>query len=475
VSEGARGVRCRAVQPAAVALMDSVSRVARPRSRVRTDLPAGPAIPSAAQLALWVVRPYPFLEHCRARYGSTFSLRFPQWPTLVSFSDEASIKDLFTGPPDQLYAGGANASLRPIVGKGSLLLLDGEKHLRERRLLLPPFHGARMQAYGATIQSITRRTLQAMTPGVRRIQQDTQSITLDVILRTVFGVDEGADLAALRTAIGELVDRASMLDIIPALQIDLGARSPWGGFVRRRAEVDRLLYRLIDARRTEGTAGRDDVLTLLLEARYEDGSGMTNRDLRDELMTLLAAGHETSATALAWTLTALARAPDVQRLAHEEVDRVLSGAADDAVTKAELPYVEGAVKESMRLHPVVSAVGRVLQVPMTIGGIDLPAGTLAGASIYLTHRDPALWPDPLRFDPARFVGTRPSPYAYLPFGGGVRRCIGMAFALYEMRIVLAEILRAFRIEPAPGTTARPVRRTVTMAPEGGAPIRLVRR
>ncbi len=463
------------VQPATVSLLDSASRLARPRRRARPGLPPGPALPSVAQLGLWLAKPYPFLEHCRARYGSTFALRFPGPLSIVSFSDEASIKDLFTGSPEELYAGHANATLRPIVGDGSLLLLDGERHLRERRLLLPPFHGARMQAYGATIQAITRRALEAISTGERPIQHVTQAITLDVILRTVFGVDEGPDLDALRTAIVELVDRSTMLDIIPALQIDLGPRSPWGGFLKRRAEVDRLLFRLIDARRREGSAGRDDILTLLLEARYEDGSGMSDQDLRDELMTLLAAGHETSATALAWAATCLAMEPEVQRLAHEEVDRLLGDAADDAVTRTELPYVEGVLKEAMRLHPVVAAVGRVTQVPTTIGGVALPKGTLAAASIYLTHRDPSIWPDPLRFDPTRFVGTRPSPYAYLPFGGGVRRCIGMAFALYEMRIVLAELLRSFRIEPSPGTTGRAVRRTVTMAPADHAPVRLVRR
>lgn len=463
------------MQAETVALLDRASRVVRPRRRVAQDLAPGPALPAAVQLGLWMSRPYPFLDACRARYGPTFSLRFPGMQKIVSFSDEASIKDLFTGSPDELYAGHANASLRPIVGDGSLLLLDGERHLRERRLLLPPFHGARMQAYGATIQTITRKALEKIPSGVRATQHDTQAITLDVILRTVFGVDEGPDLAALRSAIGDLIEHATMHAIIPWMQVDLGPRSPWGGFLVRRKEVDRLLYRLIDRRRAEGTAGRDDILTMLLEARYEDGRGMTNTELRDELMTLLAAGHETSATVLAWAITCLAREPEVQRLAREEVDRVLSGAPDDAVTRTELPYVEGVVKEAMRLHPVVMAVGRVLQVPCTLGGLRLPKGTLAAVSIYLTHRDPALWPDPLRFDPARFVGTRPSPYAYLPFGGGVRRCIGMAFALYEMRIVLAEVLRAFRLEPAPGSTGRPVRRTVTMAPERHAPVRLIRR
>jgi cytochrome P450 len=472
------------VQATTVSAIDRVASLLplgrRRRARVAAKhLPPGPAMPPAAQLALWMLRPIPFLEHCRARYGSTFTLSLPGLPPIVNFADEAANKEVFTGPPEELYAGRANEPLRPIVGPGSLLLLDGERHLRERRLLLPPFHGARMAAYGATIRDVTRRELaRAVTGRPAPIQALTQHVTLDVILRTVFGVDEGPDLAALRASILALIEGATSLHMVPALQHDLGPRSPWGRFVRRRADVDALLYRLIASRRARGTSGHDDILTLLLDARYEDGAAMSDQDLRDELMTLLAAGHETSATALAWAVTDLAAHPEAQRRAHAEVDQLLGG-EDDAVTRVELPWIDAVLKETLRLHPVVYAVGRVLQKPRRIGGYDLPRGHAAILSIYLTHHDPALWPSPQRFDPERFLGThtgpgnRATPYTYLPFGGGVRRCIGMAFANYEMRIILAELLRGYRIEPAASVHA--VRRTVTMAPSDGGIVVLRRR
>ncbi len=474
------------MRAAAVGAIDRVARLLPPGKRriqrvSAQHLPAGPAMHPSAQLALWMLRPIAFLEHCRARYGTTFTMQLPGFNPIVSFADEAANKEVFTGPAEEMHAGRANESLRPVVGGGSLLLLDGERHLRERRLLLPPFHGARLSAYGATIRDITRAEIARWTSGSPApIQPGTQHITLDVILRTVFGVAEGPDLIGLRAAILDLLDGASPLTMIPALQVDLGSRSPWGRFVERRAHVDDLLYRLIATRRTTGTAGHDDILSLMLDARYEDGTGMSDRDLRDELMTLLAAGHETSATALAWAFTCLAANPSAQARAHEEIDRVLGGgAADDTVTKAELPYIDAVIKETMRIHPVVYAVGRVLQKPRTIGGWTLPAGHAAILSIYMTHHDPVLWPAPERFDPERFLGTpsgagnRVTPYTYFPFGGGVRRCIGMAFAMYEMRIVLAEALRKFRVEPAGEVHA--VRRTVTMAPSGGGVVTLRRR
>jgi cytochrome P450 len=476
------------MQSMAIGAIDRVARVLPPgRKRARRvkaqRLPAGPVMHPSAQLAFWMLRPIAFLEYARARYGTTFTMQLPGLNPIVSFADEAANKEVFTGPAEELYAGRANESLRPIVGGGSLLLLDGERHLRERRLLLPPFHGARLHAYGEIIRDITRREMARWSlDAPAAIQPGTQHITLDVILRTVFGLAEGADLIALRAAILHLLDGASPLNMIPALQVDLGKRSPWGRFLERRAEVDTLLYRVIASRRASGTEGHQDILSLMLDARYEDGAQMSDRDLRDELMTLLAAGHETSATALAWAFTCLAKNPQVQARAHEEVDRVLGGgvlgggAADDAVTKAELPYLDAIIKETMRIHPVVYAVGRVLQKPRTIGGVDVPAGHAAILSIYLTHHDPKLWPEPARFDPERFLGAptgpgnRVTPYTYFPFGGGVRRCIGMAFAMYEMRIVLAEALRRFRVEPAGEVHA--VRRTVTMAPSGGGVVTL---
>lgn len=442
------------------AVRDTARRIGRQR-RVRrsTALPPGPTWPAPIQVAAWIQRPFWFLTHCRKTYGPTFSLRLGRWDGVVAVSQEAAIRDVFTGTPDVMFAGPANDVIEPVVGAGSLLLLDGPRHLRERKLLLPPFHGERMHRYGEVMRALTAEAIAGWRTGTPfPVHGAMQSITLDVILRTVFGV-EGAELARLRSSLTDLTNGFNALNMIPAFRVDLGRRSPWGRFLAQREEVDAHLFDVIRARRVGGSEGRDDVMSLLLSARYEDGTAMADRDLRDELMTLLAAGHETSATALPWAFHFLAANPEVQDRAREE-----------ALVGGEQPYLDGAIKETMRLRPVVSAVGRVLQAPATIGGMELPAGVLVSPSIYLAHRDPDAWPDPLRFDPERFVGTKVSPYAYLPFGGGVRRCIGMAFALFEMRVVLTEVLRSYRWRAARPGEPRAVRRGVTMMPEGGMPI-----
>lgn len=455
---------CGAVVYARAAVLDTVRETAsrvRRRRRLRRAavLPPGPDWPAPAQIGLWLRRPFWFLTHCRRTYGPTFSVRLGRWDGVVVLSRPDDIRDVFTGSPDVMYAGPANDVLEPVVGPGSLLLLDGARHMRERKLLLPPFHGERMHRYGETMRALTVAELDRWPVGTPfAMHGPMQSITLDVILRTVFGV-EGREMEELRAALTTFTNGFNWINMIPALRVDLGPRSPWGAFLQHRAEVDARLHDVIRARRAAPGEGRDDVMTLLLGARYEDGAAMSDRELRDELMTLLAAGHETSATALPWAFHFLARHPEVQERARDEV----RGGGEPA-------YLDGVVKETMRLRPVVSAVGRVLQAPARIAGHDLPAGVLVSPSVYLAHRDPDAWPDPTRFDPERFVGTRVSPYAYLPFGGGVRRCIGMAFALYEMRIVLAEVLRRFRVRAAKDGTPRPVRRGVTMMPEGGMPV-----
>lgn len=449
------------------ALTETARRVVRPRRPrpARPALPPGPDWPVPVQVALWLYRPWELLTYCRRRYGPTFSLRLSRWDQVVGFSEPDAIREIFTGPTDVLYAGPANDILHPVVGEGSLLLLDGERHVRERRLLLPPFHGERMHRYGEVMREVTLREMARWPRGrVFPIHQPMQSITLDVILRTVFGAEEGTELERLRAAIVALTNGFHAFNMIPALRHDLGPRSPWGQFVRRRDTVDALLYDQINARRASGSSDRDDVMTLLLSARYEDGSPMTDRDLRDELMTLLAAGHETTATSLPWVLHEIAERPEVQARLHAEID-----------AGGETPYLDAVIKETMRLRPVIAAVGRVLQKPYTIAGWDLPAGTLVSPSIYLAQRDPATWPDPERFDPTRFLDARISPYAYLPFGGGSRRCIGMAFALYEMRVVLATMLARLRVSSAPGHSVRAARRGVTMAPTGGMPLVLTPR
>lgn len=441
-------------------------------------LPPGPGWPAPAQLAAWIYFSFPFLEGCRRRYGMPFSLRFPRWPSIVVFDDPDANRDVFTGRHEDLKAGQANEPLRPVVGPSSLLLLDGERHLRERKLLLPPFHGARMARYGEIMRDITARDLAGWPIGrTFRVQPRTQAITLDIILRTVFGVDEGERLERLRASVSGLIEEFSNPTLMmPWFQIDLGPRSPWGRYVRHRARTDALLHEQIEERRREGTEGRDDILAMLLDARREDGSPLSRAELRDELMTLLAAGHETTATALAWTFHQLAEHPRVQARVHAELDRVSGGDEIDPEGSSALTYLDAVIKETLRLRPVIGGIGRVLQAPMTIGGWDLPAGTMVGPSIHLTHRNPDVWPDPSRFDPDRFADPKKvSPYAFLPFGGGTRRCIGMAFALYEMRIVLATVLSRHRVLPAPGKRVRTSRRSVTMAPSGDMPIVLVRR
>ena len=290
-----------------------------------------------------------------------------------------------------------------------------------------------------------------------------RDITLEVILRTVFGA-EGARLDALRILVQRFARVTSnVLWLWPPLQVDLGPLSPWGRVRRIRREFDAFLFAEFARRRAEGVAGRDDILSLLLAARDEDGEPMSDEELRDQMMTLLFAGHDTTATSLAFAFHNVLRHPEV-------LDRLR---AELAQGKAE--YVEATAKETLRLNPIVSEVGRVLSRPMRIGGWDLPAGVAAAPCIYLTHRRPDLWPEPERFDPERFVGRRTSPYEFFPFGGGVRRCLGMAFALYEIRIVLSEVLSRVELRLATGYRMQPVRRSITLAPSRGMPVVVARR
>lgn len=455
-----------------MSVLDEIARAMPRRSTPRGDvrMPPGPRLPGLAQGALFVLRQLDFFERARARYGPTFSLRLPTLPPIVVVSDEEAIRDVFAQRPEDVSVGAAYEWMHPFVGRSSILLMDGERHLRERRLLMPPFHHARMQAYGATIHEIAGTAMDAWPVGRPfAMEPAARAITLDVILRTVFGVG-GAELDALRRAILDLLADFSVFNVVPALRVDLGRLTPWGRFLAHRATLDRLLFRLIRARRDATEPGRDDVLAMLVEARYEeDGRPMRDEDLRDELVTLVGAGHETSTSALAWVFHRLAHHPEVQARAHAELD-----AAPDARGDAELPFVDAIVKETLRLHPVFPLVGRVLERTQTIGDWEIPRGTLVYASIHLTHRSPALWPSPERFDPARFLDARPRATAYFPFGGGTRRCIGMSYALYEMRIIVAEALRRFRLE-ALGRAETAVHHGMTVGPSKGATVRLVPR
>ncbi len=450
-------------------------------------LPPGPEPRRFYNMVRWLATPLPWLDALHAKFGNAFTMHLPRTDApIVIFAEPNAVRDLWTGDPDTLHAGEANIILRSVLGKDSLLVLDGDRHLRERRLMLPPFHGDRMRAYGDTMREVTAHEVDRWPSGKPfSLHESTQAITLDVIMRTVFGVGSAdprmrplRDALVRWTTLGTSRLGTAVLLLTPPEYADnirqvterpLGRLLPWAKLVRAQLEVDRLIRDLITARRREGTQGREDILSMLLEARDEAGAPMTDDQLRDEMLTLLVAGHETTATALAWTVHHLLEHPEWHDRIRAEVREVGTQELDKLV------LLDAAIKETLRLTPILPMVGRVLAKPATIGGIAMPRGSVALACIYLVHRRPDLWPDPLRFDPNRFVGKKVDPTTYFPFGGGVRRCLGMAFASYEMKIVLATILSKVDLANAPGKRIKLVRRGITFAPSGGMPVMLARR
>ncbi len=428
------------------------------------SLPPGPKSPAILQaLHLWR-RPTAFLESCRDRYGDTFTLRVPTMPPDVHFSHPEAVKEIFTGNPEELSAGEGNKILEPLLGANSLLILDGSRHLRERRLMLPSFHGERMQLYGEVMRSIAAETIDRWPIGRPfALQREMQAITLEVIVRTVFGIEQGPRLAPLRAMLTRLISAGvNPLLLLPSLQVDLGPLSPWGRIRRMQREVHSTLQAEIDERRRGGLQERRDVLSLLMSARDESGEPMRDEELRDEMITLLLAGHETTATALSWTVFRIHEHPELLARIRDEIGEVGGDGRHE--------LLDATIKEAQRLNPIIPEVGRMLLKPARIGRWDLPAGVVASPSIYLTHRRADLWPEPERFLPERFLERKPGPYEFFPFGGGMRRCLGMAFALYEMRVVLAELLSRVRLRTAPGYRAKPVRRSITLAPSEGMPV-----
>jgi cytochrome P450 len=421
-----------------------------------------------------------FVEQCVHRFGDAFTLRLVDRREQVIFVHPDAVRDIYTAEQDVLTFGDVTADLLgPILGPNSLLLLDGPRHRRERRLMLPPFHGERMQGYGRLMQQVAREAI-ARWPVERPfpIQQKMQEITLEVIMRIVFGVDDGASLGRLRECLHRLVElpnsRAAALLFVPALRFDLGRWNAWGRFLRAREELREIVRAEVAARRAGG-GDRIDVLSMLLEARDEHGTGMSEDEVFDELFTLLMAGHETTASQLSWALYRLLRHPDVLGRLRDELDGL---ARDDAVAPeaaAKLEYLDAVVKESQRLDPVATLSARYVRSEARIGGWTLPAGTRMAIAVHAAHRRPEAWPEAERFDPGRFLGARPAPYTYLPFGGGDRRCLGAAFATYEMKLVLAEVVRRAALRLRPRYRARPVLRAVAMGPSRGVPVLMVAR
>jgi cytochrome P450 len=426
-----------------------------------SDIPAGPPLPMPVQTVLWMLFPIPFGRWCHRRYGDAFTLRLPFNGRIVQLADPEAIRAVFTARPNAARAGEANTVLEPIVGSHSVLLLDGAEHMRQRKLMLPAFHGDRMRRYIPLVEAAVRREMEAWPTGKPfSLRPSMQSLTLEVILSAVFGADEGEERDHLRSVLLALLDLPrNPLGLLPWFRRDT-PRSSWGRFLRRREAVDAAVLGLIAARRAEaegaGAPHRDDILSLLLVARDDQGEPMSDTELRDELMTLLLAGHETTATGLAWFFELAARRPGVvARLRHDLAAG--SGA-----------YLDACIKETLRLRPVVPVVARRLHAPLELPDRTLPAGIAVAPNIVLTHHNPRIWPEPDEFRPERFIGARTDLAAWLPFGGGVRRCLGASFATLEMRVVIPAVLGRFDLAPATKRPETALRRAVTLVPQHGA-------
>ncbi|MCU7727686.1 cytochrome P450 [Actinoplanes sp. KI2] len=418
-------------------------------------LPDGPRSPRLVQAVQFATARGKAMRRLRRRYGSAFTIQSLAMGRMVMLADPAEVRELFQTSPE--LADTADANLGSVLGPGSFFAITGDEHRRQRKLLTPPFHGRRLRAYEQIIESETERETASWPEGQAfPVMPSTMRITLNVILRAVFGAD-GAELDELRDLLPKAVKIGSILAVLPIVRRDLGGFGPGARFDRYRRRYDEIVDGLIDrAQRDPALGDRDDILAMLVQSRYDDGSPMTRSQIADQLLTLLTAGHETTATTLAWAIERLRRQPGLpERLAG----------ADDALLDATLMEVQ-------RVRPVVELTARQVRAEsLSIGRWVLPRGTVVTACIALLHEDPALFPDPERFDPERFAGSRADMYGWIPFGGGVRRCIGAAFASLEMRIVLRTILRDFVLEPTTDAPERPHSRGIAVAPaQGGTAI-----
>ncbi len=429
-------------------------------------LEAPPAVsaPPALQTAAWLFRPTAFLDRCRRRYGDIFSVKFIGFQTpMVMISDPEAISALYKSRENGLPPGRSFA-LESVMGSRSVLLLEGKEHLSRRKLMLPAFHGERMRAYESVISEVARAEIDKWPVGSTfPIHPRMQAVTLEVILRAVFGVSDASRLDRLGGLLGEmLADMAS-----PRLQVRvLAARrfnreDPMQELRRKTQPVDDLLQAEVAERRADpALAERTDILSMLVAARFEDGEQMSDQELRDQLITLLLAGHETTATALAWTFDLLMRNP-------RELTRLQTDLADGSED-----YLRAAISESLRLRPVVPLAGRRLHSSLRVDGYELPEGTDVTPAIWLAHTRADIYPEPLEFRPERFLEGAPQTYAWVPFGGGVRRCLGAAFAEFEMRVVLREVLTSCDLQSAQSAPERIARRNITFSPRNGTPVLL---
>lgn len=430
-------------------------------------LAAGPPpvvrLPKPLQTARFITRPTSFLEAAREELGGTFSAQLWGPGDVVFISDPGSIKKLFAADRVNTIAPGRNIVLGPILGSGSLLLQEDSEHMRRRKLMLPPFHGERMRAYAETVREATERAIASWPrEGEFALHPSMQEITLEVILRAVFGIEDSERRRALSSGLVAVLHETAGPAAFGLTVPGVRQLPHFRHFRRLLRKTDQLLAEEITGRRADPELEqRADILSMMIAARFDDGEAMSDRELRDQLMTLLLAGHETTATGLAWTFDLLLHQPaTLQRLRAE-------------VEAGEREYLDAVISESLRIRPVVPLTGRELRESAELGGHELASGTIVFASIYLAHTRPDLYPDPYAFRPERFIEDEVETFSWIPFGGGTRRCIGAAFAQMEMKVAIETILRETRLAPARAEIERPVRRNVTISPRDGTRVRLL--
>jgi cytochrome P450 len=427
-------------------------------------LPPGPRAPAAVNMARLVQRPIESLVGWRERYGDIYTVPLIVFGVGCYVSDPEAIREMLTGDQSDLRAGEANEPLSPVLGKKSVLILDGREHMRQRKLLLPPFQGSAVHSFREVIREVAEAEVESWREGQELVMRERmRALTFEVIVRAVFGVTERERIEQLRSALVSLLDMQMIFALPKPLRRDLGRLSPWGRFQRRLRAADAMLYEEIARRRRDrDLEQRTDVLSLLLRARDEDGEPMSDLELRDELMTMLMAGHETTATGLAFAFDLLPRNPGVLARLRDELN------GEDDV------YLDAVVTETLRVRPVIDAAERTLTEPRTICGWELPPGIRVYPAIAVVHLREDLYPQPYEFRPERFIAEEAPSYAWLPFGGGIRRCIGAALAQAEMAEVIRAVVSRVDLEPVRPDPEPVVMRGVTLVPRHGTPVRVRR-
>ena len=432
-----------------------------PNIELSPGVPPGPSTPGWVQSSRWMFRPIEFMERCRRRYGRIFTLRLGPKHNVTMVADPRLAKQVMAGDPAVYRAGDTNGIFRPVVGSHSILLLDGDAHMRQRKILLPGFGASHGAQFVDQVREITHSRISGWKPGQRlRLQDEMEAISFGSIMRVVFGDHSNNSHAELRRLIPDMMDRCdSPFTLLPWFHRELAGSSPYARLMKVVDEIDGILYETIAERRADPmTQLRDDILSLLLRAEHEDGSHLGDQEIRDEMLTMVMAGYETTTSGCAWALERLLRSPEnLERLTAE-----VEAGEDDA-------YLDAVVKETLRIRPVVPVVARHLAEAIELDGYLIPAGSTVMVSIYLVHNDEETYPEPREFRPERFLTGIPEGASWIPFGGGVRRCIGARFAELEMKVVLTQVLATARLRPVGRSPESAKRKRFTLAPEGGAP------